>query len=345
MILSPGHHTTLYSTVSVLVDTLESYDLDSKSILEEAGFDPDINYASSTRVSNIKLMNLWELAVRYSGDPCIGLRYAEYIQPSNLYGLGFSWLASRTLKEGLDRLVRFQRILSSDLTLDVRELENGYCLFNRVRDTENSLKFHNADDHSGIASIYKLCQIMLGPELKPKRVSFEHDDPGCSGRFELFFGIPVEFNSDETAIVFDKTISELPSSSASPDLTRINDQIVIDYLNRFDKQDVVTQTRKYIIDHLPSGVPKQAVIARDLKLSLRSFQRKLMQSETSYAALLDQVRHETACNYLKSPQHQVIMIAYMLGYTHPGNFARAFKRWNGLTPKEYRDKANLSKLL
>ncbi len=343
MIHPQGHHTTLFSTISVLVDTLDSYDLDSKLILEEAGFDSDKKYASSTRVSNIKLMKLWELAVRYSGDPCIGLRYAEYIQPSNLYGLGFSWLASHTLKEGLDRLVRFQRILSSDLTLDVRELDKGYCLFNRARHTDNAPRFHHADDHSGIASIYKLCQIMLGPGLKPERVSFQHVDPGCPRRFEAFFGIPVEFNSDETAIVFDKTISELPSSSASPDLTRINDQIVIDYLNRFDKQDLVTQTRKYIIDHLPSGVPKQAVIARDLNLSLRSFQRKLKQVETSYAELLDQVRYEMACTYLRSPRYQVIMIAYMLGYTHPSNFARAFKRWHGLTPKEYRDKANVSK--
>ncbi len=341
MINSQGQHTSLISTASVLVDTLESYGLDCRPIIEEAGFDPDKTYAPATRVSSVKLAKLWELAIHYSGDPCIGLRYADYIQPSTLHGLGFSWLASRSLKEGLERLVRFQRILASDLTLDIREVDNGYRLFDQLRNKDDSLKFPDADTHSQIASIYKICQIMLGPGLKPGRVSFKLKDPGYPQRFEAFFGIPVQFNSGETAIEFDKTTSELPSSSANPELARINDQIVIDYLNRFDKQDVVTQTRKYIIDHLPSGVPKQIVIARDLSLSLRSFQRKLKLSETSYSELLDQVRYEMACSYLKSRQHQVIVIAYMLGYTDPSNFARAFKRWDGLTPNEFRDKENL----
>ncbi len=226
--------------------------------------------------------------------------------------------------------------------LDIRETDKGYCLFDRANVHGDLRRYPDADSQSQIASIYKICRIMLGPDLKPRLVSFAHKDPGCPRRFEILFGIPVEFNSDETAIEFDRKSSKLESSSANPELTRINDQIVIDYLNLFDKQDVVTQTRKYIIDHLPSGVPRQAAIARDLNLSLRSFQRKLKLAKTSYSELLDQVRHEMARNYLKPPQYQVIMVAYMLGYTDPSNFARAFKRWDGLTPNEFRDKANPS---
>jgi hypothetical protein len=74
-----------------------------------------------------------------------------------------------------------------------------------------------------IASIYKICHFKPGPDIKPIRVSFEHPEPACVEQFEQYFGIPVIFN----AIEFDKKISELPESSASPDLTRINDQIVI----------------------------------------------------------------------------------------------------------------------
>lgn len=79
--------------------------------------------------------------------------------------------------------------------------------------------------------------------------------------------------------------------------------------------------------------------ASDLNMSLRSFQRKLKQAGTSYAELLDHIRHEMACSYLESPQHQIIKIAYMLGYSDPSNFARAFKRWDGVSPHEFRHKA------
>ena len=176
---------------------------------------------------------------------------------------------------------------------------------------------------------------MLGPHIKPVRVSFEHPEPPCTEKFEQFFGIPASFNANETAIEFDKESCEHPTSSANPELTRINDQIVIDYLNQFEQDDIVTQTRKYIIDHLPSGAPRQAVIASDLNMSLRKFQRQLAHSGTNYTDVLKQVRHEMACHYLQSPKHQVTSIAYLLGFSDPSNFSRAFKRWNGQSPKHF----------
>ena len=177
---------------------------------------------------------------------------------------------------------------------------------------------------------------MLGPDIKPIRVSVEHPAPPCKERFEQFFRVPVSFDADETAIEFDKKISELPAASANPELTRINDQIVIDYLNQFEHDDIVTQTRKYIIDHLPSGVPRQAIIASDLNMSLRNFQRILSRSGTSYTDILSSVRHEMACYYLKAPNHPIIEISYLLGFTDSSNFSRAFKRWNGQSPNHFR---------
>ena len=333
---SLNHHSTLVSIAALVVDALESYGLAFQPILEEAGLDPNKVYDPSERIPTLNIKKFWELSVRYSGDPCFGLTYAAYIQPSALHGLGLSWIASHTLKDGLERLVRFQKILASDLQLELRETQTGYCIYDAVGQKGDPFRFPDAAFDSTIASIYKICQIMLGPDIEPIRVSVEHPAPLCKERFEEFFRIPVNFDADETAIEFDKSASELPVSSANPELTRINDQIVIDYLNRFEQDDVVTQTRKYIIDHLPSGVPRQAIIASDLNMSLRNFQRKLSQSSTSYTDVLSQVRHELACYYLKAPKHPIIEIAYLLGFADPSNFSRAFKRWSGQSPHHFR---------
>jgi hypothetical protein len=90
-------HTTLVSTAALIVVALESYGLDWRPIVEEAGFDADKAYLPSERVSSLELIKLWELSVQYSCDPCFGLTYANYIQPSALHELGFSWLTSHTL--------------------------------------------------------------------------------------------------------------------------------------------------------------------------------------------------------------------------------------------------------
>ena len=332
-------HSTLVSMVALVVDSLESYGLDYRAIIAEAGFDADKDYDPSERVSSLKYKKLWELSVKYSGDPCFGLTYAAYIQPSALHGLGLSWIASHSLKDGLDRLIRFQKILATDMVLELTETNTAYCIRDAVGQKNDPFQFPDAAFDGLIATVYKICRIMLGPHIKPVRVSFEHPEPQCTEKFEQFFGIPASFNSSETAIEFDKATCEHPASSANPELTRINDQIVIDYLNQFEQDDIVTQTRKYIIDHLPSGAPRQALIASDLNMSLRNYQRKLTDAGTSYTHVLNQLRHEMACQYLQSPKHPVTSISYFLGFSDPSNFSRAFKRWSGQSPYHFRQQA------
>ena len=126
-------HSTLNSIVFLLVSTIESYGLDYRPIIDEAGFDLNKNYHPTERVPTKKIQILWELSARYSNDPCFGLKFASYIQPSSLHGLGFSWLASCTLKEGLERLVRFQKIISTQRLFKLRKTQYGYCIFDVIK--------------------------------------------------------------------------------------------------------------------------------------------------------------------------------------------------------------------
>jgi AraC-like DNA-binding protein len=329
-------HSTLVSVAATLVSALESYGVGYRPVLAEAGLDPDAVYNPSERITTVQFKKLWDIALRESGDPCFGLTCGAYIQPSSLHGLGLSWIASHTLKEGLERVIRFQKILSTESMLALRETDDGYCIYDTISQKDDPFGFPAAVYDSFVAIVFRICTIMMGPDIRPARVSLEHVAPACTERFTEFFGIPVEFSAKENAIEFSRNIAEQASASANPELTRINDQVVIDYLNQFDKDDIVTKTRTYIIDHLPSGVPKQADIAADLNMSLRSLQRRLSQSGTSYSGVLQQVRQDMARHYLQTPGYQVLQVAYVLGFSDPGNFSRAFKRWTGLNPHQYR---------
>ena len=92
-----------------------------------------------------------------------------------------------------------------------------------------------------------------------------------------------------------------------------------------------------LVEQLPLGEPSAEKVADALHLSLRSLQRKLAEEDSSYEALLDEARRELACSYLKDRKLSVSEITFLLGFSHPGSFTRAFKRWTGVAPSQFRE--------
>ena len=126
-----------------------------------------------------------------------------------------------------------------------------------------------------------------------------------------------------------------PLPMANPELARASDQVIIDYLRRHDDSDIINKVRACIIDWLPSGTPSQETIARTLNTSPRTLQRKLRAHGKSFSELLDSIRRELAQQYLSRHGRSASEVAYLLGFTEPGNFARSFKRWTGQTPSQF----------
>ncbi len=87
---------------------------------------------------------------------------------------------------------------------------------------------------------------------------------------------------------------------------------------------------------LPTGAPRQDVIARRLAVSPRTRQRRLSSEGTNFSAIVDEVRHERASLLLDDPRLSASEVTFLLGYGEPAAFFRAFKRWTGQTPQEWR---------
>ena len=87
---------------------------------------------------------------------------------------------------------------------------------------------------------------------------------------------------------------------------------------------------------MPSGAPTEENVARGLALSQRTLQRRLAAVGTTYGDVLDRMRHELALHHLRDAQLQISEIAYLLGFAEAASFNRAFRRWTGRTPSEYR---------
>lgn len=125
-------------------------------------------------------------------------------------------------------------------------------------------------------------------------------------------------------------------ATGDPNLSRVNDDTIVEYLARFDRENITMRVRSRIIEELPGGTPNQSVVADALHLSRRSLQRRLQNERTTYKSLLEGTRRELALQYIREPHRSLAEITYLLGFSEPSNFTRAFRRWTGSSPAEYR---------
>ena len=119
-----------------------------------------------------------------------------------------------------------------------------------------------------------------------------------------------------------------------------NAQIVADYLARLDNDSFPDRVRARLVEVLPSGEVEAELLARGLNLSLRTLQRRLAKAGTSYSELLDEARRELALRYIGEHRLSIKETTYVLGFSEPANFTRAFRRWTGFSPTQYRQQVN-----
>lgn len=328
------HYTTLATSVAVLKQAVQSYGLDFDAISLKAGITPATVYEPGSRIQVNKIQEIWKEAYRQTKDDAFGLTYASYFQPAVLHGLGLAWLASSTLKDSLNRLLRYQRVISTLCHFSMNENQDSYCIVFDHQPLNTELEYISRD--AAICSFFKMCRISMGPQIVPASVTMKRPEPSCRDRFDAFFGIKVAFDSPRNSIVLDKKYMETIQPAANAELARMNDQVVIDYLRKLNSDDIEVQVQSTLIEQLPSGVPNQKDTASALNMSIRNLQRRLHERGSSFKQLLNRTREELAVYYLKGSEKPIIEIGFLLGYVDASNFARAFRRWQGVSPQQYR---------
>ncbi|MGD2055871.1 MAG: AraC family transcriptional regulator [Gammaproteobacteria bacterium] len=330
-------HSTLGSVAVLIARTIRAYECDPDPLFRQSGIDIHRIFDPNARFPVVRMQRLWHLAVDKTGDPCFGLSAAAQFQPAALQGLGLAWLASDTLRDALNRLVRFSRLISTATEIQLADTGSGITLV--VSPPAGWTEYVYASLDAAMAVFLRLCRLTGGNEIRPAGVTLVRPRPPCADRFDREFGAPVTYRAEANTFVFHQSDVDATLPHANPELARINDQTVVNYLARFDRTSITMQVRKRIIDELPDGTPHQESIADALHVSLRSLQRRLKEEDTNYKKLLESTRQELAKQYLRQSHRSIGEITYLLGFSEPGNFTRAFKRWTGKTPARYRKDA------
>ncbi len=300
-----------------------------------AGLDPTQINNPNYRYADEKLQVLWKLVLEKTQDECIGLKVALHIHPTTLNALGFAWLSSTTLLDALERLVRFYHIVTDVEKLKLQEHADHYCL--RQELVDNTAVVIDQDYDTFFAAIYVMCQAICGEPYQFSYLNMKRPAPDCMDKMEQFFAVPIHFFNEYNEIWFKKEsiTDSLPTANAK--LARENDQIMHQYLSKLDKENIVMQVKTHLIDKLSSGTINEQEMANLLHMSLRTLQRKLKDSDSNYKEILDETRRHLAVEFVREAKTPMIEITFLLGYSEQANFTRAFKRWTGQSPSEFRN--------
>jgi AraC-like DNA-binding protein len=146
----------------------------------------------------------------------------------------------------------------------------------------------------------------------------------------------VLFGQETLGLYFDLNTLRDPLAGASRELAQHNDQIVMQYLEKLNRDDIVNRVRAHIVTGLSGGNFSRVVIAASVNMSASTLQVKLARAGQSFQQMLDETRHELALGYIEQSRLLITEIAFMLGFSDLSNFIRAFKRWTGKSPTEFR---------
>ena len=321
-----------------VVDDLRRRRLPVDGLLKEVGLQKADLASSEGRVPYASGVRLIERAARLAGDTSYGLHLGTFLDAREYGLLGFVALNSPTLMDAMINLQRFYKIVREDGEFEIERSAKQVTLRLRESDPELRGLRHNTDFI--IAMFVRGCRDLTREAICPVRVEFMHAEPAETVDYTEILGCPVKFDAEWTSLIYDEEATRLPVQGANAKLLPILELACRKVLGPTTPkaQDLVREVRQLIIERLPTGSANFDAIADVLKMSSKTLERRLAKRGQSFSALLDATRCETVKHYLEETDMRLSQVAYMAGYTEPATLVRAFKRWTGATPMQFRDR-------
>ncbi len=310
-------------------------ELNPAALCAEAGLDaPALEAgAAEARLPLTGLHALWEaVQARYGRDDLVP-RVVQCASPRD-YGLvGFLCMSAPTVAAGLELVVKYLRVYTDEPAL---ELDRGVV---RVRYTQPlpDRPGRRRATEATLGEVLIAARRLTGHALVPAAFSFAHAAPADRRPLDAFFGLPVRWQAEATALTLSGAQLALPLVSSDAKLHALLMPVARDALERHGPARTLLERARHAVGgSLAEGSATAASVARKLSMTERTFRRRLASEGVGFRALLEQTREALAREYVADPQLPFAEVAYVLGFSEPSAFHRAFKRWTGTTPATFR---------
>ncbi len=282
-----------------------------------------------------KLDELCQAAAAQAGDPNLGLHLAIRL-PHGSYGLvEYIGRSAATVYHALERFIRYSSLLNDVVSFGLERRDDCATLTQRV--PGHPLCVGRQAGEMFVALVVRYIREIAATDWNPVGIAFAHDAPADTSALTEFFRAPLTFNAGENRVELPLSLLERPIVSGDPMLFGVLDAQAAQLLaSRPKKADPLAKVREQIKRALDDGQPQLDGVARALRLSPRTLQRRLGDEGATFQQLVDEVREELARVHIKNPALALGEVAYLLGFSEMSSFTRAFRRWTGVTPSRWR---------
>jgi len=285
-------------------------------------------FAEQERVSLELQGEIWETFCQQADDPLIGIQFGLAIQVGHLDTVGMVLMSCDTVAEALDSLIDYYPIVGEGGTFeyavagDVCEIRYQPQYTTRLAERVEA----------ALASLLQLTRWSTGEQLQANSISVSHPALADPDRYQQLLGVPVEFEAAHNSLRIPAAALSLPLIYANPALCQHLRTLADQLLEQLGSQSLSVSVRDLLRQNPRWGKEK---VAEQLAMSGRHLIRKLSEEGTSFKLLRDSLLQGMAEQSLKEGL-KLFDIADKLGFSDESAFAKAFKRWTGMTPAQFR---------
>lgn len=277
-------------------------------------------------------MTFGEMAARSEGIDCLGLIVGQQTKFYDLGNFGKLVCQSLTLNDLLGKLFQLHDTLVTGVKVWLSDDGDYYWLNHEFITPGHIPRFHA--DCFALSTYLDIFCLIADAGWQPDEIHFQGRKAKVCKELDCLPNITIHFNQPNNAIRIPKALFSKPITH--PQAIYRTNSTEAELMLTAPATDFQNSLRQLILVLLPDMNPNLAIAAEATGMSIRTFQRRLEESGLIYSNFVERVRFEKAIDLLKDPSHQLIDIAFDLGYADAANFTRAFKRWTGVSPRQFR---------
>lgn len=329
-----------------LLDFAGSRGADRRTLIERSQINPDDLKEQDNRIPLGNYMALLHAGIELCNEPALSLLFGEAVRIQDISIVG--------LIGGIDSIESGRRQVNRYLPLTIDADDGGSADASEFFRENGDVGFKFTGviyvDYpllleSGLARGICGAREMLAsmPDFAnvqfPKAIHFTHKEPGYRAEYDRIFGVPLFFGSHMNAILIDEAMLSARIPQTNPYLSQILTTHAEELLKNLENSKSIRgRVESLLLSILHTGEASMDTIAAKLGISRQTLFRKLKAEGVTFEKVLDELRHKLALRYLKDKKISVSETAYLVGFSDPAAFSRAFKRWTGSGPRAIRIK-------
>ena len=315
---------------------LREHGKDVAAVLAEVGARPEQVNDDTIRLEVPKQIRILEIASEELQDELLGFHLARDFDLREIGLIYYVIASSERLADALQNGKRYCAIMNEGVRLDVKPDGGAVTIALDYVDVDRRSDRHQME--FWLVTVVRICRQATDTRLAPRSLRIRHQRDETPPEMRSFFGCDVEFGAASDEIVFQAPAASLPIVGSD---NYLND-LLLRYADEAlaDRPQVHTSLRSAVEKALPQLLPHAKAtasgVAQKLAISTRTLSRKLRDEDVAFAKILEETRASLARRYLAERDLPVSEIAWLLGYGEVSSFTHAFKRWTGMTPRQFR---------